>query len=180
MRKCCSQHRCSQIACEVCARRYASRFTRQILRTCPRNLATISIDPKFQSIPDFRQWRIEARNLLDYRRRQNRWFRELGLWVWRCQDGQIRGVISLAAVTTDEFKAAFDRRWPTTLRPIDPAALRDDVISVLQPDMISAGESNGRYQSLKLWIWPRNPMRKKSALVAPIHGAWIEPMPVLL
>lgn len=180
MKRWCSRHRCGHIACEVCARRYASRFTRQILQACPRNLATIELDPKIQSSADFRQWRIEVRNLLDYRRRQNRWYRELGLWVWHCQDGKIRGVISLAAVTKDEFKAAFDRRWPTTLRPIDPATLRNDVISVLQPDMIYAGEANGRYQSLKLWIWPQSPMRKKSALVTPIYEAWIEPMPVLL
>jgi hypothetical protein len=181
MIKCCSQHRCGQITCTPCARRYASRLSRRILQTACPNLLAIEIDAAISSTADFRQWRVEARNIVDYRRRESRWWRDAGLWVWRCQDETVRGVATLGSVTSDEFIAAFDQRWPITLRPIEPAALMDEVISVTGPGSIFSGASLWRYQTTKFAVWPQRHKRPcaHSLLAIPVPPR-IEPMPVML
>jgi hypothetical protein len=140
----------------------------------------IEIDAAISSTAGFRQWRVEARNIVDHRRRVSRWWLDAGLWVWRCQDGQVRGIASLGSVLSDEFTTAFDRRWPTVVQPIDPAALRDEVISVIGPGMIYTGPSNSRYQGLKFFGWPRGRVRKRPLVTPAQVEHWLEPMPVLL
>ena len=116
---CRSDHRCGQLACEKCARRYAGGVTRRMMRGEVRNLCAVEIELA-PSLADFWSWRVEARNVVDYRRRTDRWWRDLALSVWLNQDGMMRGIVALGPVTPDEFLAVFSR-WPTALRPITPS-----------------------------------------------------------
>ncbi len=99
------------------------------------------------------------------------------MWVWQGQDGRVRGIVSLGCTET-EFSAAF-RRWPTTLRSIAASDLKAEIMAAIHPGMIFIGPVTGRYQRLKLFVWPRKPMRRVLAPVVP-EEHWIEPMPVLV
>jgi hypothetical protein len=153
---CSSDHRCAKIACTPCSKRAASRLSRRIVHTGCRNFIAIEIDAAIASTADFRKWRIEARNILDCRRRESRWWRDTGLWVWRQNCGQVRGIIGLGSVLSNEFMEAFDRRWPTTLRSIAASDLKSEIVGAILPG-IYAGPVAGRYQALKLSVWPESP-----------------------
>lgn len=152
-----------------------------MFRTEARNLCVVEIKLALPSFADFWSWRVEARNVVDYRRRTDRWWRDLDLNVWLNQDGIMRGIVALGPVTPDEFLAAFSR-WPTALRPITPSTLRDEVFAIVQPSRLAfPALPPRRYQSLKLTIAARRnapktitPLREKAV----VH--YLEPMPILL
>ncbi|MPR12027.1 hypothetical protein [Microvirga tunisiensis] len=145
------------------------------------NLHAVEIDIAPSRWADFWSWRIEARNVIDYRRRTSRWWRHCGLIVWLGADQKLRGVVFLGAVAPVDFLAAFSR-WPMTLRPISPAVLREAIHGFVKPGMIAAmPTSKARYQSLKLAIWPRrNAIKTRSPVPVQIPQVYIEPMPVLI
>jgi hypothetical protein len=145
------------------------------------NLYAVEIDIAPTSPADFSTWRIEARNVIDYRRRTNRWWRNCGLTVWLGADQRLRGIVFLGPVALVEFLAAFSR-WQTTLRPVDPAVLRETIYSIVRPGMIAAmPTSKARYQSLKLAVWPRREATMtRSPVPVQIPQVYIEPMPVLI
>jgi hypothetical protein len=180
--KCSSQRRCGRITCEPCARRYAGRVSRRILGTATGSLYAIEFGIRVSSPADFWAWRVEARNSIDYRRRGDRWWRDISLNVWLCADGYVRGVVALGSLTASEVVATFDARWATTLRPIDPAHLRTEIYAAIRPAVIAAQRpSCGRYQSLKFAVWPQRSLPKKMRLPDPrLPGRYIEPMPILL
>ncbi len=130
---------------------------------------------------DFSTWRIEARNVIDYRRRINRWWRNCGLTVWLGADQRLRGIVFLGPVAPVDFLAAFSR-WPMTLRPVSPTVLWEAINGFVKPGMIAAmPTSKARYQSLKLAVWPRRKVVKTRSLVQErTPTAYIEPMPVLI
>jgi hypothetical protein len=68
----------------------------------------------------FRHWRVESRNFVDHHRRMNSAWRAFGCHVFHCQDGRLRGVMTLGKLDTVEVMEAFNTRWPTTLKEIDP------------------------------------------------------------
>ena len=179
--KCRSDHRCGQLACEKCARRYAGGVTRRMLRTEARNLCAVETELAESSFADFWSWRVEVRNVVDYRRRTDRWWRDLALSVWLNQDGMMRGIVALGPVTPDEFLAVFSR-WPTALRPITPSTLRDDIYAIVQPSRVAfPALPPRRYQSLKLTIAAR---RNAPKTITPSSekaiSRYFEPMPILL
>ncbi|MBL0406827.1 hypothetical protein JKG68_23055 [Microvirga aerilata] len=160
-----SANRPYSVSCESCTWRYSLNISRRILTTNPRRLFAITFTPTLTSQADFRSWRIQVRNVLDYRRRESRWWRDVGLWGWLNADGHIKGIASLGAILEDEFLHAFGRRWPTTLRAIDEKELRNEVYFSVRPSMIfNAGPHHGRYQHLKLAIEPAGKVRLTRAL----------------
>jgi hypothetical protein len=178
--KCRSQHRCALTSCASCARRYASRLSRRILAHEARNLHVVEIGIGTSHVSDFHSWRIEARNLIDYRRRTSRWWCESGLHVWLAHDSRLLGVVTLGSVTAEEFILAFTSRWPTALRPISSDNLRNEIFGAVRPGVITPAGSS-RYQSLKLAIWPRRRVSPtKSSISSATSGRHVEPMPVLI
>jgi hypothetical protein len=151
-----------------------------MLRTEARNLCAVEIELA-PSFADFWSWRVEVRNLVDYRRRTDRWWRDLALNVWLNQDGVVRGIVALGSVTPDEFLAVFSR-WPTALRPITPSTLREEVYAIVQPSRLAfPALPPRRYQSLKLTIAARRNAPKVASLFnEKAVRRYVEPMPILL
>lgn len=144
--KCTSQHRCSSISCERCARRYSSRVVRRILATSPGNLFEIEIDAALPSMRAFSCWRVEARNWIDHCRRASGFWKSAALFVWLSQDGRVRGIITLAALTKDEVETTLGRRWPITLCQIEQTVLCRHIYEAVRPPMIwSDGQDQSRY-----------------------------------
>jgi hypothetical protein len=181
VRKCCSRNRCSLTSCNPCTRRYAKRIAQRIHAVGNHNLHAVEIDFAPSSAIDFRSWRIEARNVIDHRRRTSRWWRNCGMNVWLGADQRLRGIVFLGTVAPVDFLAAFSR-WQTTLRPVDPTVLRETIYRIVRPGMIAAmPTSKARYQSLKLAIWPRRkPTMTRSQVQERASAVYIEPMPVLI
>ena len=67
--------------------------------------------------------------------------------VWLGADGQLRGVVSLDAVTPDEFEEAFGR-WEPSLRRIGPEEVADVVLKAVRPQVIAQVDGGG-YQSVR-------------------------------
>jgi hypothetical protein len=152
-----------------------------MLRTEARNLCVVEIELAQSSFADFWSWRVEVRNVVDYRRRTDRWWRDLALSVWLNQDGMMRGIVALGSVTPDEFLEVFSR-WPTALRPLTPSTLRDEVYAIVEPSQLAFPVlPPRRYQSLKLTIAAR---RNAPKVISPLseQGAtrYLGPMPTLL
>jgi hypothetical protein len=179
--QCRSQRRCGRLVCEKCARRYAGGVARRMRRTEARNLCVVEIDFARSSLADFWSWRVEARNVVDYRRRTDRWGRDLALNVWLNEDGMMRGIVALGPVTPDEFLAVFSR-WPTALWPITPSTLRDEIYAIVQPSQVgSPALPRGRYQSLKFTIAARRKAaRAISSPIEKVISRYVEPMPILI
>lgn len=102
--------------------------------------------------------------------------------VWRSADGRVRGIIGLGSLTPAEIASAFDTRWAATLRPIDPADLRSEILKVIDPAAIAPPPiTHGRYHPLKFSISAQR-SRTKTVPVRAAHQSTlnIEPMPILL
>jgi hypothetical protein len=179
--QCCSANRCGQIHCAPCSRHYAKRIAQRIHAIGNHNLRAVEIDIAPSTPADFWSWRVETRNVIDYRRRTSQWWRRCGLIVWLGADQRLRGIVFLGAVAPVDFLAAFSR-WPTTLRPIDPAVLRNTIYAIVQPGMIATmPTSKARYQPLKLAVWPRRKATMtRSQVQERAPTVYIEPMPVLI
>jgi hypothetical protein len=181
MRKCCSQNRCGRLDCGNCSWRAAGPVARRIMANDPRHLHAVSIEVPISSLADFWLWRVQARNVVDYRR-ASRWWSELTLCVWLRHDNRLCGILSLGAITPGEFEAAVGRRWPMTLRAIDPTKVREEIYAVIRPGMIAdCGLTRGWYQPVKFAVWPKRqrmePRLFDQSTFSPRHA--IEPMPVL-
>jgi hypothetical protein len=151
-----------------------------MLRTGTRNFHVVEIKLAPSSFADFWSWRVEARNVVDYRRRIGRWWRDLTLNVWLNQDSMVRGIVALGPVTPDEFLAVFSR-WPTALRAITQSSLRDEIYAIVQPSQLAfPAVPSRRYQGLKLTIAAR---RKAPKTISPPEVKdvryYLEPMLVL-
>jgi hypothetical protein len=152
-----------------------------MLRSETRNFHVVEIKLAPSSFADFWSWRVEARNVVDYRRRTDRWWRDLTLNVWINADGMVRGIVTLGPVTPDEFLAVFSR-WPTELRPITPLSVRDEIYAIVQPSQLAfPAVPSRRYQGLKLTIAARRKGTKTISLPSPkAVSPYFEPMPILL
>ncbi|GGK28417.1 hypothetical protein [Salinarimonas ramus] len=106
------------------------------------------------SVAAFHGWRIACRNVLDHRRRESRWWRSFGLWIWLSADGRLRGFVACPEITEAEFLDGLARRWPVSLQLVPPGGLRDHVTAVVSPGRIAPVESS-RYQHVRLAVWPR-------------------------
>ena len=107
--KCSSAHRCSQIDCHRCARRYARRIARDFRGPDTGQVHAIAFAAGIADLDEFRQWRISAWNILTYRRQVCRWWQSVSLRLWFCQ-GAVRGVVALGSITKTEFETAFGSR----------------------------------------------------------------------
>jgi hypothetical protein len=150
------------------------------MRGKARNLYLVEIELAQSSFADFWTWRIEALNVVDYRRRTDRWWRDFALNVWVNQDGMMRGIVALGPVTPDEFLTVFSR-WPTALRPITPSSLRDEIYAIVQPSRLAfPALPPKRYQGLKLTIAARrNAPKPNPPLSEKAVSRYLEPMPIL-
>jgi hypothetical protein len=149
MKPCCSSdRRCYRTSCEPCAWRYSLNISRRILATDPGRLFAVTFAPTLTTQTNFRLWRIQVRNLVDYRRQESRWWRDLGLWGWLGSDGHVRAIIGLGSVREDEFLRAFERRWFATLRNIDVNNARSEIYFAMRPGIIFTGPHHGRYQRI--------------------------------
>ncbi len=166
--RCSSDHRCYSVLCEPCAWRYSLNISRRVLAAHPRRLFAFTIAPTLAARTNFRSWRIQVRNLVDHRQQESKWWRDLGTWASLGSDGVVRKVVSLASVLEDEFLRAFERRWPTTLRPIVEKELRNEVYFAIRPSVIAQVKSIGRYQSIRLVVEPR-------AYRLPLDGGFVQP-----
>jgi hypothetical protein len=145
-----------------------------------RNLYLVEIELAKSSFADFWSWRIDVRNVVDYRRRTDRWWRDLVLSVWLNQDGMIRGIVALGPVTPDEFLEVFSR-WPSALWAITPSVLRDEIFAIVQPSRLAfPALPPRRYQSLKLTIAAqRNAPKTITPFSENAVNRYFEPMPIL-
>src|SRR5215212_6242814 len=109
----CRRHQPPDVQCPTCAGRAARRISRAILARHPRQLHGVKFSTHL-SPKEFHSWRIAARNLIDHQRRGSRWWRSVSIHDWLGADGQVRGIVSLDAVTLEEFAEAFSR-WTATL-----------------------------------------------------------------
>lgn len=101
------------------------------------SLYGIEIKTSFCCPTDFWSWRIDARNIADYRRYKSRWWRHTGLHVWLGNDGGLYGIVALGELTPEEFIEAFGSRWPVTLWSIEQDDLRDEVYAAMWPGWIA-------------------------------------------
>ncbi len=177
---CSSNRRCYRTSCEPCAWRHSLNISRRILNTDLRRLFAVTFAPTHAARTNFRSWRIKVRNLVDYRRRECRWWWDVGLWCWLGADGCVRGIASLGSITEGEFVGAFGWRWPTALRSIDHQELRNEVYFAMRPGIIAHPKPTGRYQSVRFVVAPRTHRRRPV-----VASGWTEfpssqPIPVLL
>jgi hypothetical protein len=137
---------------------------------------------KFQtalSHGEFHSWRVAARNLIDHRRRESRWWNGVQMRVWLGADGQLRGVVSLDAVAPKEFEDAFARREPS-LRRIGPEEVADVVLEAVRPDVIAQVDGGG-HQSVRFTLRPktvRHVARPRARGLGDV--AIVDPMPLIL
>ena len=181
MKKCCSAFRCARTDCAVCARRYAGRLARQISTISTGKFFATEIRISASTLADFRGFRVEARNFIDYRRSACFWWREFTLHGWLSHDGWVRGVGSLGSLKSSEVSEAFQSRWPTNLRRIAPDDLKSEIVSLIQPGAIHPVQMSARYQTIKLAIWPSRPRARPRSLISPSmpKASILEPMPIL-
>lgn len=179
MTKCCSQSRCGQIDCAVCARRYAGRLAKRIQNTATGKLFVFEAGLPSPSLADFWNFRVEARNFIDYRRRYCAWWREFLFHGWFCRGGIVRGIGGFGSLTPAEVSEAFQKRWPMTLRAVSPDSLRLQIVSIIGPGSLIPAVMSGRYQAVKFAVWPR----RVKVRAMPISGSTkfiVEPMPILI
>lgn len=174
-RACCSDYRCCSIACATCTWRYSLSVTRRIIAYEPRSLHTVMIAGAASSPVEFRNRRKSVHNSIAYRRRQSRWWRSFGLWLWSNR-GQLTGLVELDSVTAEEFSRVVQRHGAVSVRPIDINTIRIEVykaaLMLTPPD-----GTPGRYQPLKIAI---EPLRGSIFPISPETQRNIQPMPILL
>lgn len=181
-KRCSSANRCVQIGCNTCARRYARRIARDFQCRSTGTIYATSIAADIDSIDDFRLWRVSLWNVVSYRKSGCRWWRDIHIRVWCCRDGCIRGIVALESVTEKEFLTALGSRWPITLRQITPEALRDELYTVVHPDIIMGDyPDHARYQHRQMTVRPSH-ARAKSIYPAdaPVRDPFDDPMPLLI
>jgi hypothetical protein len=171
---------CHAVDCAKCSWRYAGRIATRIDASRNGSLYAITIDIPDASPSGFRQWRTRIRNRLDYLRTSTLW-RNVGLHVWLCRDGKLRGVISFGTFGSAEVLSALSR-WPMALREIGCDDLWVEIYDVVKPSVISmAGPTLGRYRPRKLSVWPcRCRLAPPTSTDAEPNGDCVEPMPILL
>ena len=120
------------------------------MRPCRMLLSMVDIGQHLAPITRIKAAPIEP----IYRRRQSRWWRSVGLWVW-LGNGHVGGVVELGSITPQEFSYGLQRHGTVRLRPIDAANVRAAVYAAARSaSMILAGERSGRYQSVKIAVEP--------------------------
>jgi hypothetical protein len=99
-------------------------------------------------------------------------------------DGRVRGVVSLDAVTTDEFRDAF-RRWPVTLTSVKAGDLDHAIYAAVEPGVVASADGQGGYQAVRFTLRPQTttarPEPKEPTAPSRVSTSLlIEPMPILL
>src|SRR3954447_24128107 len=154
----CRRHQPPNPSCPRCSARYARRAARTILATNPRRLFAVEFDTTL-SHEQFRSWRTAARNLVDHKRRECRWWREVAMQVWLGADGRLRGIASLDAITAEEFQQAF-RRWAISMKEIEAADLDGAIYAAIEPGRIGVCGQRG-YQAVRFALKPQMPTTKR-------------------
>ena len=96
----------------------------------------------------------------------------------------MRGVASLDAVETGEFRDAF-RRWPLTAkRASRPGDLDHAVYAAVEPGVVACADRQGGYQAVRFTLKPqttaaRPKPEEPSAPRQVATSLLIEPMPIL-
>src|SRR3954469_15274183 len=85
------------------------------------------------------------------------WWRGVSLHVWRGQDGRVRGVVALDAITPEEFIEGF-ARWEPMLRRLGPEEVSGAVLQAVRPGVIAEVEGGG-YRSVKCAVKSRTVRR---------------------
>ena len=172
----CRRHQPPDVQCPTCAGRAARRISRAILARHPRQLHGVKFSTHL-SPKEFHSWRIAARNLIDHQRRGSRWWRSVSIHVWLGADGQVRGIVSLDAVTLEEFAEAFSR-WQPTLRRITEEELAEEVYTSVRPGVIADVEGGG-YRSVRFTVRPKS-VRYVVRPPPGLQEVAIEPLPLLV
>ena len=95
----------------------------------------------------------------------------------------MRGVASLDAVETGEFRDAF-RRWPLTLTSVKAGDLDHAVYATVEPGVVACADRQGGYQAVRFTLKPqttaaRPKPEEPSAPRQVATSLLIEPMPIL-
>ena len=173
----CRRHQPPDPSCPTCAGRYARRIARSILGTKPRQLHGVNFRTTLSPL-EFHSWRVSVRNLIDHQRRRCRWWQGVTISVWLGADGCVRGIVSLDAVTLEEFAEAFSR-WRPSLRRIGSEEVAGVVVEAVRPGVVAAVDRGG-YQTIRFTVRPKIVRRVIRAPVRPEPVALIPAMPVLL
>jgi len=155
-------------------------MTRRMLSTATGSLHVIEIELDASRYTDFWAWRVEVRNLVDYRRRGDRWWRDFCMVVWLSSNGRVRGIAGLGSLTPTEVISTLSTRWTTTLRPLSRTSLRSEILAAIDPEVIAVSSSlRGRYQALKFSISPqRGRAKARHVSTTYPYAEQLEPMPV--
>lgn len=147
---CSSSNRCCSTSCDTCRWRYSGRIARS---TIPHGRRFFTVEIALGQI-GFRSWASSARNVIEYRRSQSRWWADVSLTIWLQQDQRARGIVALGSIQETEFLKSFER-WPTTLGPVAPENVRAEVYRSLHPARIAIVPNGRRYQSISFSVGPR-------------------------
>lgn len=180
---CSSANRCDLPSCEACAWRYSLRMSRRITKHAPRQIFAVTIAANLVDTTQFSSWRKTARNLIDYQRRSSKWWREMGMWIWLSHDGSVRGIVTLGSVTEGEVIAAFGRRWPTTIQPVEERFLREHIYYAMRPEVVAATwPQERRYQPVSAAVEPQGGVRssRRTRKSAQVPGCGYDAMPWLI
>lgn len=116
-------------------------------------------------------------NLIGYRRRQSRWWHDLGLWGWWGGTG-LHGIVELGPVTPTEFMSALGRHGEVRLQPLDIEKVRTEVYRAARSvTAVPGNHVTGRYQSLKIAI---EPVIVAASTVPIVGSRMISPMPMIV
>jgi hypothetical protein len=144
----------------------------------------VTISANLADAMQFSSWRKTARNLIDHRRRSSNWWRSTGMWLWLSRDSSVRGILTLGALTEDEFITAFDRRWPTVIQPIKVKLLREHIYFAMRPAVVAvAWPGQRRYQPIGAALEPQvRSGRRRSPIgqAVLLPPRWNEGLPILL
>jgi hypothetical protein len=178
----CRRHQPADPQCPTCTGRAARRIGRAILATNPRRLFAVTFDTTLSG-NQFRSWRTAVRNLVDHQRRESRWWRQVSMQVWLGADGRVRGIVSLDAITEDEFAAAF-RRWPVSLQAVEAKGLGGAIYAAIEPGVVATSSEQGGYQAVRFTVKPQMTTARPEPVwvTAQVQttSALVEPMPVLI
>jgi hypothetical protein len=176
---CRSQNRCARLSCERCSRRYSNQTSRRILDVACGALWTIQIDADCTP-SEFPRFRTAMTNIVHHNRRQDRWWRRFGTYLWLFHDGRVRGISLLGELTPSEIVSGFSDRWPTNIQPLERTDLRNAVYAAVAPSVIAQVTGYGRYQRIKLAISPRlTPVSRSFISVSSPLNSILEPMPLI-
>jgi hypothetical protein len=116
-------------------------------------------------------------NVISYRRRRNRWWRDVGLWGW-WNGEDLCGLVELGSIMPTEFVSALRRYGKIHLRTFDSENIRVEVYRAARSvSTFPRSDAAGRYQPVKIAI---EPVTVAVTMVPIVGSRMTEAMPIIV